>query len=371
MRINAFDTCTCTFAVYFVKAMVRIFILVFMLQCFAACKPALNPQDKKVVDRINLIFDLKKNINSDYWPDFTNTNFDVPLLYYTDTGTYVANPTGKFLQQFHCDLLSETSSLKIYKVAKRIDSLPFHMATGMTLGDSTDDYHFRSPFMQCSSFEETKKIVSQINCTEEWITMIIHEYFHGFQYKHAGYMKYYEDEIVQLQPDSLLGFYKQNEWYKKSIDAENEFLLKALAHDNKDSIHFSINRFFMTRSERRARFKKQFGYDITKYEQCYETMEGTARYIEFSLYKVFGTSTFQKIKMASDSSFKSGLEFKDYSITKDEWLYKSNKTTYSYALGFNTARLLDKLKIEYKTRLFNEPNLSLEALLPSKILFQK
>jgi len=55
-------------------------------------------------------------------------------------------------------------------------------------------------------------------------------------------------------------------------------------------------------------------------------MEGTARYIEY---------------------------FKNYTITNDKWFY-INGATYYYATGFNIARLLDKLKVDYKSRLFNK-----------------
>jgi hypothetical protein len=62
--------------------------------------------------------------------------------------------------------------------------------------------------MMCSSFEETVKTIPDVGSTDEWTTMIIHEYFHGFQYKHKPYMDYYEKEIVQIQPDSLSAFTK-------------------------------------------------------------------------------------------------------------------------------------------------------------------
>jgi hypothetical protein len=83
------------------------------------------------------------------------------------------------------------------------------METGMTLGDPTPDFNYHSPFMMCSSFEETVKTIPDVGSMDEWTTMIIHEYFHGFQYKHKPYMDYYENEIVQIQPDSLTTFYKK------------------------------------------------------------------------------------------------------------------------------------------------------------------
>ena len=92
-------------------------------------------------------------------------------------------------------------------------------------------------------------------------------------------------------------------------------------------------------------------------------MEGTARYVEFSLYNKFSTSQPDYKLSKSDTSFKSFKKFRNYKIENDKWLYLTEKTNYFYAVGFNLARLLDKLKLEYKTKLFKQGGLSLEAIL--------
>jgi Fe-S oxidoreductase len=193
--------------------------------------------------------------------------------------------------------------------------------------------------------------------------MIIHEYFHGFQYKHKPYMDYYENEIVQIQPDSLTTFYKKLPWFKQSIDAENQLLLDAIAE--KDSIQTKklIQAFWNKRKQRRGQFQQKHKFSLDKFEKCYETMEGTARYVEFSLYKDFATRKPDESLLKSDSSFKSFAKFKNYNLQKDKWLYLTDKTTYFYATGFNMARLLDKLGIEYKSRLFKDGKISLEDIL--------
>jgi len=98
-------------------------------------------------------------------------------------------------------------------------------------------------------------------------------------------------------------------------------------------------------------------------EQSYETMEGTARYVEYSLYSNFAGKKPNNNLLKTDSSYHSYQYFRNYNIEKDQWLYLSDKTNYFYATGFNLVRLLDKLKIKYKTRLFNEGGLSLEQIL--------
>ena len=342
--------------------MQRTFII-FLTLLTLSCNDKKIDNDQKVFDRIEFIFNLKQDIETEVWKSFTDKHFDVPLIYFTDTTSFVANPTEKFLSTFKSKLVFENRQIKIYKTEQRVDSLPFHMETGLTLGTPTEEYNYHSPFMKCSSYEEVFKTIPKVLSTEEWVTMIMHEYFHGFQYKHQTYMDYYEKNIVQIQPDSLTTIYKNNSWFKTSIDRENNLLLKAINETDNTKTEQFIKSFFEVRIQRRTKTKKKIKLDIINYEKCYETMEGTARYVEYSLYKKFSTIRPDYKLLKSDTSFKSFKKFRNYKIENDKWLYLTEKTTYFYAVGFNMARLLDKLKIEYKTKLFNEGGLSLEDIL--------
>ena len=52
-----------------------------------------------------------------------------------------------------------------------------------------------------------------------------------------------------------------------------------------------------------------------------------------------------------------------YDLDANDWLYRTDISQYMYATGFNIVRLLDKLGVDYKTRLFDE-GLALDGLLP-------
>ncbi len=331
-----------------------------------SCKDKDNDKEQKIFDRIEFVYNLKQTVAEKTWATFNDKEYDLPLVYFTDSSSYIANPSEKFLNTFKSGLVFQNQLIKIYKTNSRVDSLPFHMETGMTLGDPTDDYNYHSPFMMCSSYEETYKTIPEVLSTEEWTTMIMHEYFHGYQYKHKPYIDYYEKEIVQIQPDSLIAIYKNNTWFKNSIDMENELLLNAIKETDSIKIVNIIKDFFALRTQRRKTVLSKMKFDISKYERCYETMEGTARYIEYSLYKLYTSRQPDDKLLKSDTSFRSFEKFRNYDLTKDEWLYKTEKTTYFYAVGFNTARLLDKLKIEYKSRLFKEGKITMEDILLEK-----
>jgi hypothetical protein len=341
--------------------------IVFILSLLAfACKEKAVNKEQFILDRIEFVYRLKETVDQTIWKTYNDKKFDVPLLYFTDSTSYVANPTEKFTSAFKSMLIYETVGLKIYKTNERVDSLPFHMETGMTLGTPTDEYNYHSPFMKCSSVECTKATIPELVSTEQWTTMIMHEYFHGFQYKHLAYLDYYEKNIVDIQPDSLRSIYKNYDWFKNSIDKENDLLLQAINETDDLKTNGFIDSFLLLRKERRMATKEQLKFDIEKSEKCYETMEGTARYVEYSLYSHFSTLPPDAQLMKSDTAYKSFHQYKNYKIENDPWLFMTSKTSYFYAVGFNLARLLDKLKIDYKSRLFNKGDLTLEDLLTSR-----
>jgi hypothetical protein len=237
------------------------------------------------------------------------------------------------------------------------------METGMSSGD--DDikiYNYNSPFMNCSSFEITTTRIPDTHSTEDWTTMVIHEYFHGFQFKHKKFRNYVMKNITEISEDSLRKIYLKESWFKEIVDMENKYLLNAIQSTNKADIHKNIDSFFIARTQRRFETKQKLNFDIEKYERIYETMEGTARYVEYNLRTIFANLPVDKKLTKSDSSFHNYQQFKNYKIENDPWLYTAGKSYY-YATGFNIVRLLDKLGVEYKKKLFNDGQLSLEQLL--------
>jgi hypothetical protein len=342
--------------------MKQFLMLLFILSIFS-CKEKQVKIDQPIFDRIEFVFNLKETIDKEVWNTFNDKKYDLPLVYFTDSSTYIANPTEKFMALYKPVLVHETSKIKIYKNPIILDSIPFHMETGLTMGTPTDEFNYHSPFMMCSSFEIVHNTIPKIISTEQWTTMILHEYFHGFQYKHPAYIDYYEKNIAQIQPDSLVNLYKHNSWYKKSIDTENDYLLKAIAEKDNAKTYLFIDSFFSKRQERRNKTRQELQFDVSQYENCYETMEGTARYVEYSLYKKYASEKTNETLAKTDSSFKAYSYFKNYNIEKDQWLFLTSKTSYHYAIGFNMTRLLDKLNITYKARLFNEASSSLEGIL--------
>jgi hypothetical protein len=340
--------------------MPRVTYLLLILVFLSAGRQA-KDEEKVVFDRIEYIQELKQWIDKTVWKGLTDQKYDLPLVYYADRFCYVANPTPKFIASVKPKLVFEKGELKIYKTAL-LDSTPFQMQTTVTFGDTSSAYDHKSPFMRCSSFEITQKIVPDVNATEQWTTMILHEYFHGFQLKHAPFLTHFGKNIA-VAADTLDKIYKAHGWFKESVDQENAILLAALDGADGAKINSLVDSLFLLRARRRQQAKLQLNVDIAQIEQIYETMEGTARYVEYNLYSHFARKNPNRSLLKSDTAYHSYQYFRDYTIEKDKWLYLSDRTKYFYATGFNMVRLFEELKINYKTRLFNEGDLSLEQML--------
>jgi hypothetical protein len=339
--------------------MKKIAFLILIAFCFS-CGRKVERKDQVILDRIEYVYNLKSFIDKNVWERFDDKKFDVPLIYYTDTNCYVANPTERFINLYNLNLVFENNHLKIYETYL-LDSVPFHMEVSVSF-DSVEDYTYKSPFMKCSSVEITNKLIPDVPCTEVWATMILHEYFHGFQFKHPKFFDYFSATSAYISPDTLRNIYSHNKWFKESVNKENELLLSALI--SKDSVKTAslINLFFQLREQRRNNTKQLTNFDIKPIENIYETMEGTARYVEYNLYNKFPTKQSTTKLMKSDTFYGSYAYFDNFNFEEAQWLYKTGRD-YFYATGFNITRLLDKLKIEYKSRLFKEGGISLEEIL--------
>lgn len=339
----------------------RYLILIFGISLFSGQLKSQN-NEKIIFDRIEYIFNLKPIIAKKYWKNFDNIKYDVPLIYFTDSISYIANPKNDFVRYYKPKLVFKNRKIKIYKTIERFDDIPFHMETSYDDDDSIKKNVLPTPIMNCSSFEITSTKIPQTSSTEYWATMIIHEYFHGFQFKHKSYIDSTIKISSNVNEDSLAKIFKNNTWFQEKVKKENEFILKAIQSTNQSETRSYIDSFFDIRKERRLETKRNLNFELAEYEKIYETMEGTARYIEYKLQVAFATKKPDKKLKEIDTAYHSYQVFKNYKMENDPWLYTVGKR-YFYATGFNMVRLLDKLNIEYKQRLFSEGKLSLEQML--------
>ena len=193
--------------------------ILLMVMCCCYIKGQQHPDTTTVIGRLQYVCSLKDVIDDSVWQGFANKKNDVPLICYDDTCCYVVNPLDKILEKYKVNPVCQNDDINIFQM-QRIDNIPFHMH--VTFTDEEDRIDFRTPIMRCSSLEQTSKTISSVTTVKEWATMVMHEYFHGFQFKQDGFFDAYERIFSECPQDTLSTLQAQLKWYKESILQENE-----------------------------------------------------------------------------------------------------------------------------------------------------
>ncbi len=349
----------------------RVILLVLLLGISSRSLPQTsNPiiynsadQDKLTqlaVSRIQHVYKVRKMLGDEAWATFGGTQYSLPIIYYTHSTTFIANPHPKFLNRFSPKLLFESSDLKIFKLDYRIDTARFHMNVSMSFGADTTAYDYYTPYIKCSSREEFESVTGHHPNTQAWASMVLHEFFHGFQFLQNPYLQHaiQNNLIYPSIGESLQQLYVSHKWFTDYINLENELLLKAIASKRKQETDSLIVEFFKVREIRRSHIGSGSNQDFNLLEKSFEMIEGTARFIEsYTLAHPFVDERLSVI----DTSFRVHGDI----LMQLENLSKSisSSGSYYYATGYNMTRLLKKLQIDYPSILFKQPSITLEDIL--------
>lgn len=341
----------------------KYFLLLLSLLPLKNSKPA-DTHEAVIIHRMEALVQMRDEIMERAWPETTGPFFSIPFIYYTDSACYVANPTERFLRQYKCELKHRSKKVTIFKAPGRIDGIPFHMEVHVS--DNDKDFNYQFPYGRISGFDETKKYAPELPAAA-WSGMILHEFFHGYQFRHREYWQYATEKklIFSVINDSLQGYYARFAWYKKSVDQENALILQAIREKNKAARNKLVTQMFALRDDRRKLAEDTLNRPVTFYESGFETMEGTARYIEEATVKLFPKVKFPHEFLETDTSFANAIS--KASLNPDIAHKTEVSQKYTYAIGFNMSRLLDVYGSNYKSRLFREPELTLEKLLREEV----
>ena len=212
----------------------------------------------------------------------------------------------------------------------------------MHLNQAEDDTLAR---MECSSPEITIQAVPSVKTYEEWYAMLMHECFHGFQYKHTDFWNKMLASTPEnfITSDSLKALRRNYEWYRDMLSKENALLKKAYEASGIHEVRHILSDFFSIRDERLKTVQDRLGLDIIEFYPIIETVEGSARYIEYCLAREQG-------------------------ITDTDWMTNLDSNSCYYASGLYLMLIMDKFGIPYKDELFQKCY-TLTELIQEKIRF--
>jgi hypothetical protein len=336
---------------------------ILVLGCLFVCTTNVQAQNEQLtVQRIRYFYRLKSRLADKVWPGFGSPRYDVDLAYFTNNNTYLIAPSGL--------AGNKKAEINIYRKGKlsigkteRLDTISFHMATAYEDQDSGSLW-YHNPLMLCSDYETTHKYVRDVADLQTWSTMVMHEYFHGFQFRHPSFIRFANDTIT-VSITKLQSYYDSYPWFKESVDKENQLLLDCLNSSDLSIIKSLFSQYQALRNWRMKHFHELQKFDLSTQEEFLEKMEGSARYMEYQLYLTFKKVPVDKQLSHIDTAYKP-LALQTFALKDKPWMYESNSVRYFYSTGFNMLRLLDKLYVSYKKHFFDNNNLT-----PYKLLSQR
>lgn len=364
---------------------IRLFLVVGVCILTAACQNRKNDSkmsaegkkteiqfelpDSLSTTRLSFVLDLKKAVAEQNWIDFGKKRTEGTLIYFNDDKSEVFFPSQKVLKRLNTyDTFSDD-----YVLTSRIDNIPSHMEVMISFDEAdSSQYFFENPVEQYSSVEEVGKIIQSVESTEMWSTMVVHEMFHHYQYNNENYLEYAKSKIgvLPFSIRDLITICQEDEHFLPMIRKENDYLMQAISEDNHGIRDSLISSYLDARTARIQKYSEVYP-NLEQVENYYIIQEGSARYIEYK--SMFILSDYAKKTDPSlvldDPMFRSYSEFKDIDLNDPafNYLVYAASSDYHYTLGFNTMRLLDELKVDYKSQLLNNPEKGIHEYLEAYI----
>lgn len=342
-------------------------LLLILLVASCQSKDIIDENSCVVCDRMKLFHQCKVFIGNKIWPSLNDKQYTAPLLYYSDSSTFLLSYDSSLISQWNSSPIACSDDFTLRILDQRIDERPFIMENQMDFSDSLSPYFYR-PIMQCSDVEGLIRLVPDFEKTEDWLQLVMHEYFHSYQFNHKNTINYLADSI-KAGADTLNTIYNDLDWFRDNLKEENQLLLSAIKHTNVDSVKYFSVSFIELRNSRRKKYQDLLDQDISRLENFWEMIEGTARYSEYYMAGYFDQIETSDINKC-DTLFNEFMDFKGIANFENEPEFRTRTEimpAYYYVTGFNLCRLLDKLNIEFKENLFKDPNRSLYYLLSESL----
>ena len=302
-------------------------------------------------ERINYLIGVKNEMAKKYWYDFNRETIFSPMLYYTEHGLYTINANEKLNNKIDIELYDCYDSKVAIGFSKIIDTTNFYMNVSYD-GDDSTALEYKNTLGMFSDVNLTEKFIPDVNDTQEWTSMVIHEMFHQYQDSFKEFRKNQVSSQKDFDRDTLDYLFKNKDWFNKSVRKENETLLKILSLKDNDSIKNYLIEYLKTKEQRTLKVGNEEGLEILELENSLFRSEGIARFIEYCVKLTLKKEDDNKTLIEVDNKYRPN-RFENYELEQDKWMYNLGGGYY-YSIGFNLTRVLEKLKLNYQKDIFSK-----------------
>ena len=308
---------------------------------------------------------LMDQLGDDVWPGLSG---NIPLLLWNEDYAFLINSQEKLAGWENLeDVVVNNLPVYVQKNDANYQAFTEELSNGQYAGSMATKNATNIGFINLFK-EDLPPVISQIFpyrllllSTDHYITALVHESFHAYQAE--NYPDRFEDaEKAYTSTDAYEDLFES---MSEDWQLEVQALIDALNEEDKTQRIELINDFFQTREDRRA--KANLSSELVRYENRFEWLEGSAKYVELEIWEDAANSTgYQPVKEISTDK-----DFDNYQGYQKRWNNEQNNAknaaknggdTLFYYTGMLQARLLDELMPEWNTKI-GEPGVWYEDLL--------
>ena len=308
---------------------------------------------------------LMDQLGDDVWPGLSG---NIPLLLWNKDYSFLVNSQEKLAGWENLeDVVVNNLPVYVQKNDANYQAFTEELSNGQYAGSMATKNATNIGFINLFK-EDLPPVISQIFpyrllllSTDHYITALVHESFHAYQAE--NYPDRFEDaEKAYTSTDAYEDLFES---MSEDWQLEVQVLIDALNEEDKTQRIELINDFFQTREDRRA--KANLSSELVRYENRFEWLEGSAKYVELEIWEDAANSTgYQPVKEISTDK-----DFDNYQGYQKRWNNEQNNAknaaknggdTLFYYTGMLQARLLDELMPEWNTKI-GEPGVWYEDLL--------
>ncbi|MDH4195920.1 MAG: hypothetical protein OEW05_00775 [Candidatus Aminicenantes bacterium] len=315
-------------------------IAVFVLLALVPAGKALEPQTKEEpVDRPTLTADdkkllqealrLKQELGDEVWPGLGPAA--IPAILYNDGYEFLVghpSPPDSWLK-----VEDDGFAGQPYYRRAADDPQAFAVRVGEEWAGSMstlDRMNRKAPFKIAADF---------------YVVLILHEMFHAFQAREAPARFRRALALYALEKN----YPAKDPGFVKAWNTEGALLAAALKSQNREELLKTTREFLRNRRDRRAQVPLSAG--IADYEREMEWLEGLAKYAELRFYELAASSS----AATATISYRPGLPYWSQDFMRLERLMGTQEGDLRFYLsGLAQARILDRLKPEWKQRFLQD-----------------
>ena len=140
---------------------------------YTKAQPATVAEDSLLI-QLNKVEELGQWINDNLFSDMFDSKNPIPMMIFTDNSVLSYNPDSTLISIFQPREIGKTDNGTLYYLTNEVNPNFMMMVMGAPYeqGAYEKPWYYTNPWIFCSTFSQTQKMVPGVNDERDWYTIL-------------------------------------------------------------------------------------------------------------------------------------------------------------------------------------------------------